>query len=130
MALDRDLHAFATARNFAALTTMGPDGMPSTHVMWIDADGEHLLFNTEVHRQKFRNVDRDPRVAVAIIDRDNPYRYVEARGKVVETVTGDEARRHIDACAQRYTGGDYANPIESERVICKIAVERVHKNGV
>jgi PPOX class probable F420-dependent enzyme len=130
MTIDADLKAFATAKNFAALTTLGPDGQPSTHMMWVDADDEHVLVNTETGRQKFRNVERDPRVAVTVIDVENPYRYVEARGRVVETVTGPEARAHIDEASRRYTGGDYANPIASERVILKIAVDRIHKNGV
>jgi len=111
--------------NFAALTTLGPDGAPSTHVMWVDADGDHVLLNTEVHRQKYKNVQRDPRVAVTIIDRADPYRYVEVRGRVVGTVAGDEARAHIDRLSQKYTGGLYTNPIGSERVILRVEPERV-----
>jgi PPOX class probable F420-dependent enzyme len=130
MALDPDLTAFATAGNFGALTTLGPGGSPSTHVMWVDADGDHLLLNTEVHRQKYKNVQRDPRVAVTVIDKDDPYRYVEARGRVVGEVGGQEARDHIDACSRRYTGNDYANPIQSERVILRVEVDKVHKMGV
>src|SRR3546814_13333452 len=79
-------------KNFAALTTLGADGTPSTHVMWIDADDDHLIFNTEVHRQKFKNVERDPRVAVTVIDAESPYRYIQARGRVVDTVRGQAAR--------------------------------------
>ncbi len=130
MALDPDLHAFASARNFAALTTLGPGGAPSTHIMWVGADDDHVLINTETGRQKFRNISRDPRVAVTVFDDGNPYRYVEARGTVVETVTGPEARAHIDALSQKYEGVDYANPIKTERVILRIAVDRVHKNNV
>jgi PPOX class probable F420-dependent enzyme len=130
MSLDPDLTAFATAGNFGALTTLGPDGSPSTHVMWVDADGDHLLLNTEVHRQKYKNVQRDPRVAVTVIDKENPYRYVEARGRVVGEVGGQEARDHIDVCSRRYTGSDYANPIQSERVILRVEVDKVHKMGV
>ena len=78
----------ARGRNFAALTTMLPDGHPQTQVMWVDADDQHILINTEVHRQKFRNVERDPRVTVTIWDKEDPYRFVEVRGEVVEKVTG------------------------------------------
>jgi PPOX class probable F420-dependent enzyme len=130
MPLDRDLESFATSDNFGAFTTLGPDGMPSTHVMWVDADGEHVLLNTEVHRQKYKNVQRDPRVTVTVIDKENPYRYVEARGRVVSEAGGQEARDHIDACSRKYTGSDYANPIQSERVILRVAVDKVHKMGV
>jgi PPOX class probable F420-dependent enzyme len=127
MALDADLKRYSTADNFATLTTLGRDGAPSTHVMWIGADDEHLLINTEVHRQKFKNMSRDPRVVVTVIDRESPYHYIEARGRVVDTVKGDEARQHIDELSNRYTGADYGTPIKSERVIVKIAVDRVVK---
>jgi PPOX class probable F420-dependent enzyme len=123
--LEDKIRQLATdGRNFAAVTTLMPDGTPQTTPLWVDADGEHLLLNTEVHRQKFKNVQRDPRVTVAIIDSDNPYVYAEVRGEVVETVTGPDARAHIDHLAQKYTGGDYANPIQSERVILRVAPKR------
>ncbi len=130
MALDPDLHALATGKHFAALTTLMPDGSPQTQLMWVDATDDQLLINTEIGRQKYRNATRDPRVAVTVFDSANPYRYVEARGRVVGTVGGDEARAHIDRCAEKYTGGPYANPIATERVILQIDVDRVHKNGI
>jgi PPOX class probable F420-dependent enzyme len=86
----------ARGQNFAALTTLLPGGHPQTQVMWIDANEQHLLVNTEVHRQKFRNVERDPRVTLMIWDKQDPYRFVEVRGEVVEKVKGLEARKHID----------------------------------
>jgi len=130
MALDPTLRSLATARNFAALTTLMPDGQPQTQMMWVDADDDHVLVNTEVHRQKYRNVERDPRVTVTVWNGENPYQYVEARGRVVDTVRGEDARAHIDACSRRYTGADYANPIQSERVILRIAPDRLHRSGV
>lgn len=130
MALDNDLKQFATAPNFAALTTLMPDGQPQTQLMWVHADDDHVLVNTEVERQKFRNVERDPRVTVTVFDVENPYRYVEARGRVVESVIGDEARNQIDELSQKYTGGPYGQPIGSDRVILRIATDKVHKNGV
>lgn len=130
MTLDADLSALATGKNFAALTTLMADGQPQTQMMWVHADDDHLLINTEVHRQKFKNAQRDPRVTVTVVDAENPYRYVEARGRVVGTVGGDVARADIDALAQKYMGTDeYPNPIQSERVILQIAVDKVHKNG-
>lgn len=114
----------ATGRNFAALTTLLPDGQPQTQMMWVDADDDHLLINTEVERQKYRNVQRDPRVTVTIVDADSPYHYAEVRGRVTDTVVGDEARAHLEALSQRYTGGPYHNPIGSERVILKVTPER------
>ena len=116
-------------RNFAALTTLLPGGQPSTHMMWVDGDDTHIMINTEVGRQKYRNIKRDPRVAVTIFDATNPYRYVEIRGRVVGTVTGTEARDHIDRLSEKYTGGPYANPIQTERVILQIEPERVRGQG-
>ena len=130
MTLDQDLKAFATSKNFAALTTIGADGQPSTQMMWVDANDDHLLINTEVGRQKFKNISRDPRVTVTVIDADSPYRYIEARGHVVATDSGPEARAHIDAESRRYTGSDYASPIASDRVLVTIAVDRIHKNNI
>ena len=92
--------------------------------MWVDADDDHIVFNTEVHRAKYRAIEQDDRVTVTVWRADNPYAYAEVRGRVVATVRGDEARAHIDALAQRYFGTDYPNPIQSERVIVKIAPDR------
>jgi PPOX class probable F420-dependent enzyme len=114
----------ARGQNFAALTTLLPGGHPQTQVMWIDANEHHLLINTEVHRQKFRNVERDPRVTVTIWDKEDPYRFVEVRGKVVEKVKGQEAREHIDELSQKYRGKPYQTPIRSERVVLRIAPSR------
>jgi PPOX class probable F420-dependent enzyme len=108
-------------QNFAALTTLLPGGHPQTQVMWVDANEQHLLINTEVHRQKFRNVERDPRVTVTIWDKEDPYRFVEVRGEVVEKVKGQEARKHIDELSQKYRGKPYQTQIRSERVVLRIA---------
>ena len=130
MTIDADLKTMAQAKNFAALTTLMPDGQPQTQLMWVHADDDHVIINTETGRQKVANITVDPRVTVTVFDATNPYRYVEARGRVAETVTGDEARAGIDELAQKFTGADYANPIGTERVILRIAVDKVHKNGV
>jgi len=127
--LDTAARDLAQAANFAALTTLLPSGQPSTHVMWVDADDEHVLINTEVHRQKYANVQHDPRVTVTVIETANPYHYAEIRGRVTSTIGGEEARSHIDRVSEKYTGGAYANPITSERVILVITPERVRYNG-
>lgn len=119
--LDEQITKLAQGKNYAAVTTLLSDGTPQTKPLWVDTDGEHILINTEVHRRGFKNLQRDPRVTVAIIDHKNPYKYVEVRGHVVETVTGPEARAHIDQLSQRYLGQDYGGKIETERVIVKVA---------
>ncbi len=125
MTLDPELTRLARDRNFAALTVLLPSGQPMTHVMWVDADDEHLLINTETHRAKFRAVERDPRVTVMVWDLADPYVYAEARGRVVEMVRGPEARAHIDALSRKYRDRDYdPAAITSERVILRIAPKR------
>jgi PPOX class probable F420-dependent enzyme len=119
-----EIKKLAQAKTIAAVTTLLPDGTPMTHPMWIDADDDHLIINTEVHRQKFRNITRDPRITVTLWDGVDADRYWEARGGVVETVTGPEARAHIDELSRKYTGHDYANSITSERVILKVVPRR------
>jgi PPOX class probable F420-dependent enzyme len=118
--LDDDVVNLAQGRNWAAFTTLLPSGHPMTHVMWVDADREYVLINTEVHRQKYKNVQRDPRVTVTIIDSDNPIHYAEVRGVVVSTVLGPEARQHIDRLSLKYFGVPYPNRIASERALLKI----------
>lgn len=127
MSLEPEVRDFiGGGANFAALTTLFEDGSPQTQIMWVDADDDHVLVNTEIHRAKFHNLERDPRVSVNVWDADNPYRYVEVRGEVVETVRGDAAREHIDQLAKRYMGlDDYPNEIQSERVIVRIRPDRV-----
>lgn len=118
--LDDTVKELATGKNFGALTTLFGDGSAQTQMMWVDADDDHILINTEVHRQKYKNVQRDPRVTVAVFDAANPYHYAEVRGRVVEEVRGAEARSHIDELSQKYMGAPYGAPIGSERVILKI----------
>jgi hypothetical protein len=88
--------------------------------MWVDADDDHVLINTELERQKTVNVMKDPRVAVMIWDAETPYKYVEVRGRVVDIVRGERARAHIDELSRKYLDHDYASPIASERVILVI----------
>jgi PPOX class probable F420-dependent enzyme len=125
-AVDQKVLDFAHAANFAAFTVHLPSGAAMTHVMWVDADDDHVLINTEVHRDKFKAVERDPRVTVTIWEKANPYAYVEVRGRVVQTVRGPEARAHIDALSRKYHGKDYETRIQSERVILKIAPDVQH----
>ena len=129
MPIDDDLRELATGPNFAALTTLFPDGQPQTHIVWVDADDDALLVNTEVHRPKYTNVMADPRVTVTVWDHTDPYHFIEARGRVVGTIGGQEARDHIDACSRRYLGKDYDNPITSERVVLRIVPDRIVRFG-
>src|SRR6266404_559543 len=90
---------------FANLATLMPDGRPQVTPVWCDYDGGNVLINTARGRQKDRNLQHDPRVSLAILDPDNPYRYVEIRGRVVER-TEKGADDHIDKMAKKYLGKD------------------------
>jgi PPOX class probable F420-dependent enzyme len=126
MALDEDVTRLAKGKNLATVVTLMPSGQPQALLTWVDSDGEHVLVNTEPQRQRSKNVARDPRITV-LIHGDNPYDWAEVRGHVVETVGGDEARRHIDELSRKYTGGDYANAIGPQgRIILKVAPDKVN----
>ena len=117
-------------RAFASLGTLMPDGRPQVTPVWVDFDGEHVIFNSAKGRQKDRNVRRDPRVSLALVDPENPYRYLEIRGRVVE-ITEEGADDHIDKMAQKYLGVDkypYRQPTET-RVIYKIQPEHTTMMG-
>jgi PPOX class probable F420-dependent enzyme len=127
MPLDEDVARLAKGKNLATVVTLMPNGQPQAQFTWIDVDDEHVLVNTEPQRQRAKNVARDPRITVLIRAEDSQYDWAEVRGHVVETVTGDEARAHIDELANKYTGHDYANPIGPQgRVILKIVPDKVN----
>ncbi len=109
---------------FANLATLMPDGSPQVTPVWCDYDGEHVRVNTAIGRQKDINMRRDPRVALSLLDPDNPYRYLEIRGRVAD-ITEKGADKHIDSLAKKYLGLDeypYRRPGE-KRVIFKIKPE-------
>jgi uncharacterized pyridoxamine 5'-phosphate oxidase family protein len=110
---------FLTTGKYAVLTTMMPNGAPSSHMMWAGCDDEgHVLINTEVHRRKFKNMAVGTKATILAFE--NNFSWVEVRGTVVDHVTGPAAREHIDTLAMIYTGAPYANPVQSERVIVRI----------
>jgi len=115
---------------FANLATVNPDGSPQVTPVWFDVDGEDIRINTARGRVKDRNLRRNAAVALAVMDPDNPYRYVQVRGRVSE-VTESGADAHIDSLAKKYMGVDkypYRRPGEV-RVIFKIRPERVQAMG-
>ena len=117
-------------RTFAHVATVSADGVPHVTPVWIDydADTERLLVNTERGRQKERNVAHDPKVGASMTDPDDPYRWVAVMGEV-DRVTAEGGRDHIDELSRRYTGDDYANPIQTERVILEIRLDEVMARG-
>ena len=117
-------------RIFAGLATLMPDGSPQVTPVWIDYDGKHIIVNTAEGRQKDKNLTREPRVSVMLVDTENPYRYLEVRGRVVER-TNEGADAHINKMAKKYLGQDvypFSQPGEV-RVIFKIAPEKTNSLG-
>lgn len=117
-------------KSFGHLATLMPDGQPQTTPVWVDFDGEHVLVNTTDDRQKFENLRSEPRVAISIQDPEDPYRYLEVRGRVADT-THRDAEAHIDALARRYLDEDrYPMREDGEsRVVVKIAPEHFSSRG-
>ena len=120
MGLDNKTIQMASGPNYATLTTLFKNGVPQTHVMWVDTDGENILINTEIHRFKYKNILKDPRVTVTIWKYDNPFKFVEVRGEVIAEITGQEARDNIDKLSQKYWEKPYPFPIQSERIVLVI----------
>jgi PPOX class probable F420-dependent enzyme len=94
------------AKSFASLGTVMPDGSPQVTPVWFSWDGRHIRINSARGRAKDKNMRRDPRVSITILDPANPYRYLEVRGRIVN-VTEDGADDHIDALSQKYLGKPY-----------------------
>ncbi len=119
-----------TKRAFASLGTLMTDGSPQVTPVWVDLEGDQVIVNTAKGRQKDKNMRRDPRVALAIIDPENPYRYLEIRGRVAE-ISEDGADAHIDKMAKKYLGADkYPYRQSGEvRVMFKIKPERTSTMG-
>jgi PPOX class probable F420-dependent enzyme len=117
-------------RAFANLATLMPDGTPQVTPVWVDFDGTHVLINSARGRQKDKNMQRNAAVSMSILDPDNPYRYLEVRGKVAE-ITEHGADDHIDKMAKKYMGKDkYPYRRQGEqRVIYKIMPTRTTQMG-
>lgn len=115
------------SKNFAFLSSLMKDGSPHVTPTWVDIENGDILVNTAVGRVKHRNISRDPRVALSIINQNNQYEMVTVRGKVTEQITGETAEKHIDKLSKKYIGLDkYPRRSKGEqRVIFKIKPEKI-----
>jgi PPOX class probable F420-dependent enzyme len=127
--LTKSAREMLKGRNFGHLATVMEDGSPHVSPVWIDCENGHILVNTAVGRRKERNMRRDPRVALSVVDHGNPYRELHVRGRVVEMSEGDEAWLHIDALNRRYheTESQYPRRPGMERVLVRIEPAVVHE---
>jgi PPOX class probable F420-dependent enzyme len=112
----------------AHLATTRPQGEPQSTPVWFDWDGAHLLIATGPESQKFRNTQRDPRLALSIIDPANPARYLEVRGRVI-AVDPDPNGTRLRTIIRRYTGADELPGLNEARIILVIEPERTSSMG-
>jgi PPOX class probable F420-dependent enzyme len=116
-------------KNFAFLATLMKGGTPHVTPTWVDIDKSNntILINTAKGRVKHRNISRDPRVGVSVVDSSNPYHMVSVRGKVIEQINGKEADDHIDKLAKKYLGKDKypGRAPGEERLLLRIKPEHV-----
>jgi PPOX class probable F420-dependent enzyme len=114
----------------AHIATVGPRGEPQVNPVWFGWDGTHVRFSQTTGRQKYRNVQREPRIALSIVDPNNPYRYLEIRGRVV-AVEPDPELAFINSMAKKYLGQDrypWHRP-QDERVVVVVEPERTTQMG-
>lgn len=125
--LPANLVALLRGTSTCYITTIMPDGSPQLTQTWADTDGSHVMVNTMVGTQKARNIDRDPRVALAISDPTNPSPYFSVRGRVVSATT-DGGAEHIESLALRYLGGPYPwyGGRDQMRLVLRIAADRIN----
>jgi PPOX class probable F420-dependent enzyme len=112
-------------RNYAQLVTLNPDGTPQVTVLWVDADEDDVLVNTAEGRTKDRNLRRDPRTAVSVVQDGDWYRWISITGTVVDRVTGPEADSHIDRLSRRYDDEPWRPTAGQVRVLYRIRPDRV-----
>jgi PPOX class probable F420-dependent enzyme len=122
--LDDRVRSLLDNRAFAVLATLDPSGAPHTSVIWVARDGDTLIFTTHDHRQKARNLRRDPRASATVFAADDPYRTADIRG-IVELVDDPDRRLSIEL-TRRYLGQDPpADPPGSRRLIGRLTPQHV-----
>ena len=127
--LTENARAKLTGANFGFLATVMQDGSPHVTPVWLDAEDNHVLVNTAAGRLKERNIRRDPRIALSVVDASNPYDKVDIRGRVVEIVDGDQAVEHINALNRKYhpeSTDPYPVGPGEQRLILRIEPTVVH----
>ncbi len=116
MKLSPDARRLLDGANFAHLATLQADGSPKVEPVWVGRDGDHVLVTSDANTLKGRNIDRDIRVALSIVDFDNPYEQLLIRGRVVE-VRPDEDLAYLDSLSMRYTGAPFGRRRWKQRAI-------------
>lgn len=125
-ALSAGVRAVLDSPEFATVATLLPDGSPHLSVVWVERDGDDVLFSTVVGRRKHRNLLADRRVSLLVYPKDNPYSYVEIRGTI--TMTEEGGRELIDRLAGKYRGLDrypFDDGTDNVRVVVRVTPTKV-----
>jgi PPOX class probable F420-dependent enzyme len=125
--LPGDVRRLFSGANTAHLATLLPDGAPHSVPLWVDLEGDQIALLTSANSRKGRNLDRDPRVAISVTDKDQPFVMATVRGRVAQRVEGDRGWQIIDRIAQKYIGAPY--PQRTDRVVYLIEPEHVTGTG-
>ena len=121
MGIPEDVRPLLEGRNFAHVATLLPDGSPHSVPVWVGIEDDRVVFFTQEGSRKARNVERDPRVAISVVDHERPYLSAHLRGRVVGKREGEAALEVMDRLARRYTGKDF--PVR-RGVLYEIEIDR------
>ena len=124
-ALNDKAKAIIDKPNLAFVATVMADGSPQVTPVWIERLDDTITFNTATGRVKERNMRRDPRIALSVVDREDDYASVAVRGRVVEMIEGEEADRQIDRLSKKYTGNDEYQGHRPDESRVKVVIELV-----
>ena len=128
IAIPQPLKTLLEDKAYGHVVTLSAKGQPRVTMVWVDVDGDEVLFNTAEGRQKPRDLRRDPRVIVSVQDPNNPQAYAVFHGTA--RITEEGARAHIDKLAKRFLGVDkYPGPPTETRLIVRISVDRISGVG-
>lgn len=120
--LSDDVRALLDGPNFAHVATLLPSGAPHSAPVWVGLEGDRIAFLTSPGSRKARNLERDPRVAISITARDNPFAMAQVRGRVAERLEGEAAWAVIDRLSHKYIGQPYSP--RTDRVVFLVEPER------
>lgn len=113
---------------YGVVATVRPDGSPQQTVVWVDYDGENVVFNTAEGRAKPRYIRANPNLSVTVLDPKDPFRWIAVSGPVEMSEEG--AAEHINKLSHKYNGKDYDLPPEQQRLIVRVKPERVTAYGL
>jgi PPOX class probable F420-dependent enzyme len=119
--LPDDVRTLLEGPNYAHLATVLPDGSPHSVPVWVELEGNRIAFLTHPDSRKARNLAHDPRVAISVTDREQPFAMAQVRGRVAERLEGNDAWTIIDRISHKYIGQPY--PRQSDRVVFLIEPE-------